>query len=471
MRPLAIPVMVVMASSAGWVAGGALAGFGAVRGALVAGSVALLTGLSAALRSVGDESTTWSRVELLSVLLIAVGAASTGITRTPARVAFALILAVAIRLLVGATSADLAMMDRVADDRPVGAPPDRMRLRVLGFGVLLATMAAYGSANDAGLADLSRRAVGGQFWAVAIWFAFGIVGVGLVSLYARRATWDRNEVRVDGRVGQQWITGVVATALIVLGVIVATPIVSGQLTAVPAQVISRTDGLDRFVTNMMELLSRDGGSSESENQTGDQEIRDALGSDLERNLPDRPAWVGEVVLTAIIATIFVWAVRLGNGARVARAQSNASTDVWSMVRAFASDFRSGVAKLFAGFIAWLRSLGARRIRDSGESVGSAAPASHWFRASWTPRGAPERRIAKVFATLVSREHPRPGETPTEVAQRIGSRTDPAASAVVLSAYLDARYSPVEVSPTQAERAERALDRVVDKTHEDGSDLD
>ncbi len=320
-------------------------------------------------------------------------------------------------------------------------------------------MAAYGSANDAGLADLSRRAVGGQFWAVAIWFGFGIVGVGLVSLYARRATWDRNGVRVDGGVGRQWIAGVVATALIVLGVIVATPIVSGQLTAVPAQVISKTDGLDRFVTNMMEMLSRDGGSGESENRTGDQDVRDALGSDLERDLPDRPAWVGEVVLTAIIATIFVWAIRLGNGARVARAQSNVSMDVWSMVRAFASELRAGVAKLVVGFIAWLRSLGARRIRDSGGGVESAAPAFHWLQTSWTPQGAPERRIAKAFAALVRRERAQAGETPTEVAQRIGSRTDPEASGVVLSAYLDARYSSDDVSSKRADDAESALERI------------
>lgn len=470
MAALAIPLMVVMASSAGWVAGGAITGFGAARGAILAASIALLSGLSAAVRPRGTESATWSRVEFLSMVLIAIGAASAGGARTPARVAFALGLAVAIRVLVGATTADLAMMDRVADDRPVGAPPDRIRLRVLGFGVLLTTIAAYASANNAGFADLGRRAVGGQFWAVAIWFGCGIVGVGVVSLHARQAAWDRNGVKVDRDVGQRWVVGVVSTALVVLGVILATPIVSGQLTAVPAQAINQTDGLDRFVTNMLELLSRDGGSAEAQDRTDDQELRDAIGSNLERDLPDRPAWVGEVMLTAIIATIFVWAVRLGRGARVTRTQSNVSMGVWAMVRALASDFGAGLSKLVVGLLAWFRSLGRHRSHAADRHMNSAPADSAWRRSRWTPRGIPERRVARAFAALVRPEKAQPGETPTEVAQRIGRRTDPAASGVVLSAYLDARYSAVEILGGRADDVEIALERV-ERMQEDHRELE
>jgi hypothetical protein len=278
-------------------------------------------------------------------------------------------------------------------------------------------------------------------------------------LLARQAAWDRNGVDVGRDVGQRWVAGVAATALMVLGVIVATPIVSGQLTAVPAQAISKTDGLDRFVTNMLELLSRDGGSADAENRTEDRELRDQVGTDLESDRRDRPPWVGEVVLTAIIATIFVWAVRLGRGGWVARTQSTGSGGVWSMMRALASDFITGLARAAAGLMAWLRSLRFRRTWPGDLVVRSGVAATGWRRAQWAPRGAPERRIARVFASLVRPEKVEPGETPTEVADRIGGRTDPGASGVVLAAYLDARYSPDEVSAKRADDAESALERI------------
>ena len=459
MRALALPILAVMATSAGWVAGGALDGLGAPRGAVIGGTSALVTGLAAALRPGGVDAGPSRRIELLIVVLIAVGTVSVDGDRTAVRVVSAVVLALVIRVIVSATSADLAMMERIADDRPTGTPPDRMRLRVLGFGVLLATIAAYSSARTVGLSDLSRRAVGGQYWAVAVWFGFGILGVGIISLRARRVGWERNGVSVDRGIGQRWIVGVVATALFTVAVAVTTPLVSGQVSAVPARAISKTDGLDRFVTNLLELIERDGGAGGAENQSEERDPSEAIGSELETAAADRPSWIGEVMLMAIIATIFVWAVRLGRASRLTRRGPTAQGGAWEAIRALAADLASGIARVFAGLVAWLRGLGRLRIRSRDRVSRVGTSESAWVKARWVPRGSAERRIARAFAHLVSHEQPSPGETPTEVARRVGAHTDQVSSGVVLNGYLGARYSPREIPAAQADEVESSLARI------------
>lgn len=471
MPAFAVPIMMVMATSAGWVAGGALDGLGAPRGAIIGGTSALVTGLPAAMRRAETDADPSRRVGLLIVVLIAVGAVSVDGGRTAVRVVSAIILAVVIRLIVSAASADLVMMERIADDRPTGTPPDRMRFRVLGFGVLLATIAAYSSARTVGLSDLGRRAVGGQYWAVTVWFGFGILGVGMISLRARRAGWERNGVNVDRGIGQRWVAGVVATALITVAVAVTTPILSGQVSAAPARAISRTEGLDRFFTNLLELIERDGGGGGAENQSDDRDPSEAIGSELDTAAADRPSWIGEVMLMAIIATVFVWAVRLGRASRLTRRRPTAPSGSWEAIRALFADFASGLARILAGLLAWIRGLGRMRTR-SGDRLSRVGPSeSMWLKSRWIPRGSAERRIAKAFASLVSQEQASPGETPTEVAGRVGASTDPASSGVVLSGYLGARYSPREVSSAQADEVESSLARIRKVRHDIQEDLD
>jgi hypothetical protein len=67
------------------------------------------------------------------------------------------------------------------------------------------------------------------------------------------------------------------------------------------------------------------------------------------------------------------------------------------------------------------------------------------------------------------ETPARGETPTEVARAVGSRTDAAGASTVLGGYLRARYSPEQVEDATADRVEQAARRVAEAARQSDPD--
>lgn len=461
MTSTVILVVTVMAACFGQIVGRAFDEVGAVTGLLLGVLTGLAAGMVAAIRPPDPAGLTWRRIEFFAfpiggLVVLALGHESVGVSAT----VITLLIVVTIRMLVESTAADLATMERILDDRPIGTPADRMRLRMLGVGLLLATVAGYSAAIEAGFTDLARPAVGGQLIGVVVWFAVGIVSIGAVSRNARQRGWRVNGVEVSDDLSDRWAVGVAGAALLVVAAAVVVPIVTGQLTAAPAQAISGTDGLNRFVTNALELLSRDTGANEDNEIGADDDNTTAFLESLEEARGDGPDWLGYLLLGAVIGTIFVWAIRAGRNARFEPGGSPIASGGWRglkmLIAAVGREFRALVAAL-------LRLLGAIRWRRSPAALGGPGSVRTAdrprARRGWLPDDQVERRIARSFTAMASLEAPRRGETPSEVARSVGERTDPDGAETVLGGYLRARYSPEQVPEATADRVEDALRRV------------
>lgn len=465
MRLVPIASMAVMAGCLGQVTGRAFDSLGPLAGAVLAGGAGLAAGLTAAVRPEGPAGVTWRRLEILAypiVAVLVVGIANGETRLEPTVVAIGMVFLV--RTLVEATVADLAMMDRFLDDRPIGAPPDRIRLRMLGVGLFLASVAGYTLGVDAGFTDLDRPAVGGRLVAVVVWFAIGIAGVGAVSRRSRQRAWDVNGVEVSDRLSDRWTAGVAGAIVLVVAVTIGAPFVTGQLSAVPARVISETDGLDRFVTRALELLSRDVNTDESDRPDFDDENRGSPTDAFEPQTQNRPAWIGDAVLTAIIATVFLWAIRAGRNARFRRGARPAGSGGWQEFKTLLAGIMSELRAVFAGLLAWLRGVGRSRRVPTVRMGGREKPTGHVPSRRWSPTDPVERRIARAFAEVADLEPVQPGETPAEVAHRVGDRTDADGARIVLGGYLRARYSPHRVEEevaTDVEAAARTVTSAAD----------
>ena len=462
MNSNSILVVTAMAACFGQIVGRAFDEVGAVTGLFLGLLTGLAAGLIAAVRPPDPAGLTWRRIEffvfpIAGLVVLALMHSTVGILAT----VITLLIVVTVRMLIESTAGDLATMERMLDDRPTGAPADRLRLRMLGVGLLLASVAGYTIGVEAGFTDLARPAVGGQMVGVVVWFGLGIVSIGAVSRSARQRAWRVNAVEVSDGLADRWAVGVAGAALLVVVVAIVVPIVTGQLSAVPAQAISGTDGLNRFVTRALELLSRDTGANEDTETGGDDDNVTALIESLEGTRGDGPDWVGYLLLAAVIGTIFVWAIRAGRNARFDPGGSPVGSGGWRAVKMV---FAAVGRELKALFAALLRLFGAIRWRRPSGPVGRGpiqTVTDEPARRRWSPTDSIERRIARSFATMADLEAPRPGETPTEVARSVGDRTDPAGAATVLGGYLRARYSPDQVQDTTADRVEEAVRRVTE----------
>jgi hypothetical protein len=468
MRAVPIIVMTAMAACFGQVVGRAFDELGAVSG-LVLGA---LTGLAAAtiatIRPHGTPGITWKRLEfaLFPTAAVFILALSGG-TTTFVPILAAIGIVVVVRTLVESTFVDLTMLERFLDDRPTGAPADRIRLRMLAAGVFLAAVAGYAIGLEAGFSDLARPAVGEQVLSIVIWFALGIVGVGVVARRARQRAWSVNGVDVSEGLADRWAAGIAAVAALVVAVSLATPLVTGQLSAAPAQAINGTDGLDRFVTRALELLSRDANGDQTARPNLSDENGGSVSDLIEPSTRRQPEWLGDVVLAAVIATVFVWAIKLGRNARFAQGGRPVGSGGWEGFLALLSGVFGEVRALLAGFGRWLRLLRGGRRHSPGEPASVRSGSDERAATRWSPGDPVQRRIARSFAHVVDLEPSRPGETPAEVAGTVGRRTDPDGASVVLDGYLRARYSTGRVAEHTAAEVEAAARRVTDAARHDG----
>lgn len=460
MKAVPIILMAVMTACLGQILGGAYGEIGPVVGLVLGALAGLAAATIAMIRPVGDAGVTWKRIELVTFPLAAVVIlALSGTVATLVSVVAAVAIVAIVRLVVESTVGDLAMIERILDDRPIGAPPDRVRLRVLAVGVFMAAVGGYTLGTEAGFSDLARPAVGGVLMPVVVWFGLGIVGVGAVARRARQRAWGVNGVAVDDSLSDRWVGGIAATATLVVAVSLVTPFVTGQVSAAPAQVISETDGLDRFVTQALEWLSRDVDTEQSDRAAPDDGNEGSLTDAFEPSSRQRPEWLGDVLLAGFIATVFVWAVKLGRNARFDRGGRPLGAGGWDGFRSILSGLFGELRALVSGLVRWLRRLGGRRpsiASRSGEPVDAEAGPRRW-----SPGDALERRIARSFAEVADLEPSRPGETPAEVARTVGGRTDPDGARVVLGGYLRARYSHRPVGEDLAAEVEAAARRVKD----------
>ncbi len=462
MNPASILVMTVMAACFGQIVGRAVDEVGAVAGLVLGVLTGLAAGAFATVRPPDPAGLTWRRIEFfafpmvgLVVLMVTggvVGVLSTVVT---------LLIVVTVRTLIESTAGDLATMERMLDDRPTGAPADRMRLRMLGVGLFLASVAGYTIGVEAGFTDLARPAVGGQMIAVVLWFGTGIISIGAVSRRARQGAWRVNGVEVSDGLADRWAVGVVGAALVVVTTAVVFPIATDQISALPAQAISETDGLNGFVTRAMEFLSRDTGAAESARPEADDENTTALIESLEATRTDSPDWVGYLLLAGVIGTIFVWAIRAGRNARFARGASPIGAGGWNDAKALFAALGRELGALFAALVRLIKAIRWRRPPAPSRPSAAAAIRDTPSRRGWSPADPTERRIARSFAAMADLETPRRGETPAEVARAVGRRTDPDGASTVLGGYLQARYSPEPVEDATADRVEQAARRVTE----------
>jgi hypothetical protein len=246
-------------------------------------------------------------------------------------------------------------------------------------------------------------------------------------------------------------------------------VVTGRLSAAPAQAISETDGLNRFVTRALELLSRDAGSADRDRLGNDDEGRTSLIESIEPARGNPPDWIGDAVLAAIIATVFVWAVKAGRRAHLARGGTPIGAGGWSGVKTLLTALGRELIRLLRGILRLLRLARPRRLRSPEGHVQDAAADARPQSGGWLPADSSERRIARSFATVAELEEPRPGETPAEVAARVGERTDQAGADTVLGGYLRARYSPEQMQNVTAERVEAAAQRVAELARRESGD--
>ena len=460
MSAASILVIAAMAGCYGQVIGSAFGGVGASSGVVLGVLTGLAAGTIATVRPPDPAGLTWRRIEFFTFPIAGIGVlASTGGTIAILPVLVTLGTVVILRTLIDSTVGDLTMMERMLDDRPAGAPPDRMRLRMLGVGLFLASVDGYTIGVEAGFTDLARPAAGGQMIAVVIWFGLGIAAIGAVSRRARQQAWRVNGVRVNAALSDRWAAGVAAVAVLVGFLAVVTPALTGQFSAAPAQAISETDGLNRFVTRALELLSRDAGSADRDRPDSDDEDRTSLIDSIEPGRSNPPEWIGDAVLAAIIATVFVWAVKAGRRAHLARGGRPTGAGGWDGVKALLAALVRELMVLLRGALRLLRlARPSHRSSPDGESVRRSADIRSKSR-GWLPADSTERRIARSFATVAELEPPRRGETPAEVAARVGERTDRAGADTVLGGYLRARYSPEHMQNVTAERVEEAARRV------------
>ncbi|MDH3247325.1 MAG: DUF4129 domain-containing protein [Acidimicrobiia bacterium] len=464
-----ILVMTVMAGCLGQIVGRAFDDIGAFPGLVLGVLTGLAAGVIAAVRPPDPAGLTWRRIEFFAFPLVGLFVlTSTGGVAGVLTTVVTLVIVVAVRTLVESTAGDLGMMERMLDDRPTGAPADRLRLRMLGVGLLLASVAGYTIGVEAGFTDLGRPAVGGQMIAVVLWFGLGIVSIGAVSRQARQRAWRVNGVEVSDRLADRWAVGVAGAALVVVMTAVVVPIATGQVSALPAQAISETDGLNRWVTRALELLSRDTGANEGARSGADDENANAFIESFEADRGDGPDWLGYVLLAGVIGTIFLWAIRAGRNARFAPGGSPVGAGGWSGVKTLLAALGRELKALFATFVRLFKAVRWRRPTPAGRlgvvTAVDDVPVGH----RWSPADPTERRIARSFAAMAALEIPRRGETPAEVARAVGTRTDPAGAATVLGGYLRARYSPEQVEAATADSVEQASRRITERAK--GSDL-
>lgn len=463
MNSSSILVMTAMAGCFGQIVGRAFDEIGAITGLVLGVLTGLAAAVIAAVRPPDPAGLTWRRIEFLAFPLVGLFVlASTGGVVGVLSTVVTLVIVVAVRTLVESTAGDLGMMERMLDDRPTGAPADRMRLRMLGVGLALASVAGYTIGVEAGFTDLARPAVGGQMIGVVLWFGLGIVSIGAVSRQARQRAWRVNGVEVSDGLADRWAVGVAGAALLVVLAAVIVPIATGQVTALPAQAIAETDGLNRFVTRALELLSRDTGANEGVRSGADDENTNALIESFETDREDGPDWVGYLLLAGVIGTIFVWAIRAGRNARFAPGGSPVGAGSWSGVKALLAALGRELKALFVAFVRLLGGVRWRRPIAHGRPGVVAAVDDVPVGSRWSPADPTERRIARSFAAMAALEAPRPGETPAEVARTVGRRTDPAGAATVLGAYLRARYSPERVEAATADSVEQASRRIIER---------
>lgn len=458
MRVGATLVTSIMAGLLGWGVGRVIDGVSPGAAGAIATLVALATSAVSLVRPPGQEGTAWRRTEIVVIVIgsAAIQIASGGPEQTPlvAVVAMALL----VRSVSDSTMIDVDLVDRVTDDRVGAGPVRRIRNRVLVFGALLAGMAGFAEASQVGLFDLDRRASGALLISLVLWYGLGMAGVGAVSLRARRWRWDRDGYEVATDVPDRWIAGIAVFAAAVMMIGVATPLVSGGASALPAHGIANAGGLGRWVSDQLDRLG-DTVAEPTGSATGESEAADPR-LDAELGAGDPPDWLGDAVVIALIGSVFLWAIRAGKravaGVEPSRGASPTWRDLVAIVRSMLSELRGLLARV-AGFFRRLVAAGRAEVSvgsDDRVMVDSGAGVR------WTSEDSARRRAARAFARVADLVDPRPGETPTDVAN--GLRGDRSGEArTVVDTYRRARYSRHPIPLDSVERAERAADAVVE----------
>jgi hypothetical protein len=239
---------------------------------------------------------------------------------------------------------------------------------------------------------------------------------------------------------------------------VATPLVSGGASALPAQGIANAGGLGRWVSHQLDRF----GETQAEptgSATGESEAA-GPGREAELGAGDPPDWLGDAVVIALLGSVFLWAIRAGKRAVAGVSPPSGAPPTWrdlfSIVRSMLSELRGLLARV-AGF---LRRLAVRGRAGVLDDPGDRPADPRGVAVRWTSEDSARRRAARAFALIADLVNPRPGETPIDIAHGLGDDRRGDARTVV-DTYRRARYSRHPISPDSVERAERAADAVVE----------
>ena len=451
------------------------AGFLAVLGALAGASIAAVSGSTrgwlvaavagavafevASVRARMEEDAeagavrAWRRFELLAIPVLVLSlqlASGTGIV-LGLEFGLAVVVGWTVWALVNATLVDLDAIDRAIDETDGMSPLQRIRLRLVGVGVLAVACAAFGTVGLDGVLDLGRPAAASVTVAPFGYFVVGIAGLGMAARFAESRRWARDRVAVDAGVDRRWANVVVATVVCVGAVAFVISSAPSGLSALPVRGLLASGRLGAWLGDrtgrMREAL---GGAEPVEDSLPSAES--ALSPGAIAADPVAP-WLGDVALWGFIALIFGFAIVAGRRRRERPARGEGVGFAVVLRQVFAT-----IADLVMGVWSALRRLlrrGRQASRGSGGAQGSPAAAR---RHRWSPDDPVRRRVAAAYwhsVGIVSAwgSPPRRPETPREFARRVEDERFHRVTAL----FEEARYSDHILPAVAATTAETAAD--------------
>ena len=422
---------------------------------------ALLTGVAAL--APGDQRlrAAGSRLEMLVVAMVSGGLAATSgqVTRT-LPVVLGVGLGLGVRALVNATVRDISLLTRITDDGVGRRPLDRIRARVVVFGIILASLVGFALGAEAGLASLDRPAVQGVLASVVGWFVVGVAGTGALTWRARRWRWRQDSVDVDERVAVRWGTGVAVMVVGVAILMVTLPIITQDSSSIPGRSMAGAGGVGQWIADGLGRLGDITIGESSDSAQGEPGSGQSPAEQFADRAGRPPAWVGDVALIVILGAVLGWVIRASRRVRFVAPQETRGSGGWAKLRAMLMIMLRDLAALVRRVMRWFSALRGRpRARLAGRN-GDPSPSGAGQSSGWKSNDLNRRRIGSAFARMAAHEPHQRGETPLELADRVGGRSDQGAALRLARSYLGARYSSHLIEVAQADEAERSADTVV-----------
>ncbi len=361
------------------------------------------------------------------------------------------------RSAANATIDDLAAAESGVSRADDTDPMNRLRSRLLGYGVVCTVCAGYAVLGLGRLFDLGRPAVGAMRVEPMLYVAVSLPALSRVALRAQAARWRRDGASVDQSTGSSWMrTGLTvgAAAVAVTAIVWVMPF---GASSVAAHGITRAGPVGEWITDRLAALG-DLEPTSTDRRPG--ETADPLEA-FDPAANRTPPWLGEVFFWAFAIGFIAWAARKGGQAsRRDRVPPLAGErmrvrQVFRVVMELVRAIWDSLVRFFVR--------ARTRLAAPGAGPPRRRPAEP---APWNPDDPLRRRVAVAYrrsSTHVAQVsgRRRRSETPREYVDRakVARPTSSGDFGLVTGAYEEARFSDHTLTADHASRVERAADRV------------